>query len=274
MVEKNNDTQQYLGFLETAPIFTSETNPFSQALFTLKNTAFDGVSDLQLKNNLMLGKRAEAFFKYQIEKTEEHLILIENIQIQKDKITLGELDIILEEKETFKKIHVEISYKFYLYDPTIEGEEIKKWIGPNRNDDLIKKVSKLQTHQFPLLYSKEAKKTFTQLDVEQIEQQIFFKAQLFIPFHLKNKPFNAINSKAIRGYYYSYSEFVRKNHSAVLFFIPSKQDWLALPSSNKIWKTFDEISVALQQSIEKQKSPLIWTKKNESDYESLFITWW
>jgi hypothetical protein len=272
--EKNNDSNQYEGFLETEPIFTLQTNPFTQSLLQLKKTNSSGIDNLQLKKKLMLGKRAEAFFKHQIENTGEYEILVENIQIQQNKITLGELDFILEEKKSLKKIHVEVSYKFYLYDPTIKGTEIKKWIGPNRNDDLVKKVTKLQAHQFPLIYSKQAKETLEEFDLEKIQQQVFFKAQLFIPIHLKNHSFTSINLKAIKGYYISYIDFTKENHTKNLFHMPIKQDWLALPSSNSEWNSFDEISQELFESIEKQKAPLLWIQKDTSVCESLFVTWW
>jgi len=272
--ENTNDSNQYLGFLDTAAVFTTQTNPCTQDLFQLQNTEKSGIKLPVLKNTLMLGKRAEVFFKHQLEKDNKYKLLLENIQIQHNKITRGELDFILEENKSLKKIHVEVSYKFYLYDPRIEGDEIQKWIGPNRNDNLIKKITKLQTHQFPLLYSEEAKKTLNDLKVDAIQQQLFFKAQLYIPFDLKDTSFTSINPKAIKGFYRNYEKFIKEDHTHALFHIPKKQDWLAAPESNENWFSFDSIAQELCSAIEKQKAPLIWVQRNNSDCTRLFITWW
>lgn len=262
-----------MGFLNTESIFTDSTNPFTQSLFKVSNHDF-GLKESKIIPTLMLGKRAEYFFKHQITNSKQYHILKENIQIQKEKRTLGEIDFILEDSKTKKLIHVEISYKFYLYDSDNEGVEINKWIGPNRNDDLVKKVTKLKSHQFPLLFSEIGKAAIPGINFNLLEQEVLFKAQLFIPRQLKNKNFTSINSKSIRGFYYSYHHFLKNNHSDNLYYIPSKQDWLAKPSSNNNWKSFKEVSLEIKKSIENQKSLLIWVLKNKSIRESLFITWW
>jgi len=54
--------------------------------------------------------------------------------------------------ENNKPIHLEIIYKFYLYDPSIGLTQLDHWIGPNRRDSLVKKLTKLKQKQLPLLY--------------------------------------------------------------------------------------------------------------------------
>ena len=39
-------------------------------------------------------------------------------------------------KKRDKYIHIEMQYKFYLYDESFENE-IDRYIGPNRNDTLV-----------------------------------------------------------------------------------------------------------------------------------------
>mgnify|MGYP000359695851 CR=1 FL=1 len=273
MDTQKKDYYQYKGFLKTNPIFTPETNPFQQKMFQLNDDNY-GIDGLELKSNLMLGKRAESFFKHQLTNCKNFSILKENIQIQKEKRTIGEIDAIVKDNITKKIKHIEVSYKFYLFDITMEGQEIHKWVGPNRNDNLIKKVNKLQSHQFPLLHTKEAKNIFNDLIIDLIEQEVLFKAQLFIPYPLKNHIFTSINPKAITGFHYTYSDFLKKDVNNSLFYIPEKQDWLALPSSNKTWRNFKEVEAEISDNLKKQKSPLVWIQVNDSTYESVFITWW
>ena len=70
-------------------------------------------------------------------------MLYENVQIIEDKKTIGEIDFIIENITTKQLIHMELAYKFYLFDPTISSETVNNWIGPNRNDSLKEKLEKL-----------------------------------------------------------------------------------------------------------------------------------
>lgn len=267
----NRNNQQYQGYLKTENIFTPENNPLSQKLFEIPQT--NKPVSINIKDNLMLGKRVETFFKIQIETEDSHHIVLENKQIQKEKRTIGELDFILKNNATSQLRHIEISYKFYLFDPEIKGNEINKWIGPNRNDNLLKKIEKLSQRQFPLLYSKEAKKQL-ELDTTKIKQEVLFKAQLFLPYIFPGQEFKSINQKAICGTYISLKEFSKSIFKNQLFLIPEKQDWLISPKENKTWYTYDQILNKLTETIQLKKAPLIWTKSKNGDIQSLFITWW
>ena len=269
--EKTRNQLQYQGYLETEPLFTTENNPFSQHLFKLARST--KAINIEVKENLMLGKRVEVFFKLQIEATNSYQIILENIQIQKEKRTIGELDFILKKNEPSQLMHIEIAYKFYLFDPKIEGVEIHKWIGPNRNDDLLKKITKLSKHQFPLLYAEETKQHL-ELNTREIQQKILFKAQLYIPYNFALNNLALINLKAIRGYYISFNEFLKSELLEQDFFIPNKQDWLISPKENKKWFSSDLVLELISESIQLKKSPLIWTKCKSGKVQSVFIVWW
>ena len=122
---------------------------------------FDIVFLRKLEKRIRLGQLAEQFVFNQLDTCESIELLAENIQIQKDKQTLGELDALL--KVDNQPIHLEIVYKFYVYDDTLGNTELKRWIGPNRKDSLVEKLTKLQDKQLPLLYSQDCKKTLTYL---------------------------------------------------------------------------------------------------------------
>ena len=84
-------------------------------------------------------------------KDKEIKILAENVQIQNEKTTVGEIDCILTTAK--KPVHLEIIYKFYLYDKSVGTNELEHWIGPNRRDSLVSKLNKLKDKQLPLLYN-------------------------------------------------------------------------------------------------------------------------
>ena len=271
MDEKRIHNLQYQGYKETPSIFTTKNNPFEQELFHLPITS--GIPDFTISKTLMLGKRVEVFFQSELKATKTFDICFENIQVQKERRTIGELDIIIQDTNSKKITHVEIAYKFYLYDPNITGNNIEKWIGPNRNDNLSKKINKLSSHQFPLLFKQETKDKIN-LDMSTISQAILFKAQIFIPLSLKHDLFPEINSKAICGYYVSFEEFKTNPFTDSEFCIPSKQNWLCNPKTNENWYLFPEIIEELQSLMLQKRAPLIWRKNVKNETHKLFITWW
>lgn len=147
--------EQFLGFYKTPALFNE--------LYELKQFDFENIdisnidySKLSIDKKLPLGKRVEYFFEYYIKLALCYNIVNKNIQIIKDGNTLGELDFIL--YDNFKKRfeHVELVYKYYLYDPSFENE-LDRYIGPNRNDTLVKKLNKLKDKQLPLIFDNNAK---------------------------------------------------------------------------------------------------------------------
>ena len=86
-------------------------------------TDYDLVFLRKLERRLRLGQLAEQFVFNQLETCETITLVAENIQIQKEKQTLGELDTLL--IVDHQPIHLEIVYKFYVYDETLGDTEIE-----------------------------------------------------------------------------------------------------------------------------------------------------
>jgi hypothetical protein len=170
-----------------------------------------------------------------------------------------------------------MQYKFYLYDDSIE-EEIHRYVGPNRNDTMYLKLEKLKNKQLPLLFKKETKAYLKDVDLDNIEQKILFKGNIFLPRHSKDTSLQLINNDCICGYYINFNEFMKDSsfHKLELF-VPHKFDWLSHPSLNQTWKSYDEIKEEIGIFINMQLSPLIWSKSTENGktvIERFFITWW
>ena len=225
----------------------------------------------KLERQLRLGQLAEQFVFNQLETCESIELLAENIQIQKNKQTLGELDTILLLDN--KPIHLEIVYKFYVYDETFGDTEIERWIGPNRKDSLIEKLIKLEDKQLPLLYSQDCKCVLSQLELDNynFEQHVLFKAQLFIPYQ-KRVNFEQLNEACICGFYINTSQLdVFENHQ---FYIPSKLDWFLEPHENVDWKELSNFQSESQIFIINNQSPLFWMKTEIGELTKAFLVWW
>src|SRR5690606_6379440 len=154
--------QQYQGYLQTPLLWNK------QALFGLHQLQIPkqktSVFNRKTAKNLRLGKLVEQFVSTELSGIKEISILLENIQIQHGKQTLGELDCILEFDNT--PIHLEIVYKFYLYDVEEKDSEIEHWVGPNRNDTLLTKLTKLKEKQLPLLFNPRTKTVLEELHLK------------------------------------------------------------------------------------------------------------
>ena len=265
----NTTQQRFEGFLNT-PVLWKDSEVCSLTQFKIEQEplSFDQVID----SNQRLGKYVERFVSYQLSKDNSIKTIAENIQISKNKITLGELDCILLKDE--KPIHLEIIYKFYLYDASVGETEIHHLIGPNRKDSLVEKLRKLKEKQLPLLYSKECSKYLKSinLNVNKVTQQVYFKGQLFIPFSNNNIQLSVLNQDAICGFYIHQNELSHFKDCA--FYIPSKKDWIITPHKNVNWINFDTFKGASKYYLTREFSPLCWMKKPNGETKQFFFVWW
>ncbi len=265
MVNNKNSYRRFIGYQKTKYLWTEY---FDNLHMFFTETCRKPPS---INKNLRLGKLVEQFVFHEIDQDERLDLTTSNIQIFNSKITIGELDCIIADDQG--PIHIEIIYKFYLYDPQIKGE-INRWIGPNRNDSLVQKISKLKNKQLPLLHRSETKATIKKLDLSpsKIRQKICFKAQLFTPFNQEKISYDYINTDCIIGKYIRKDEIVSfKKHK---FYIPSKLDWLIIPHNEVPWLDSEEFSSEIEMWLSSKKSPLCWIKSPEEILEKIFIVWW
>jgi len=142
-MKKKPDIQlQYEGFLNTPLLWGF--NPFEElSQFEIpptEITSFDELTPVKIR----LGKLVERFVSHELRSNKSVSIIIENLQVIDNKITIGEIDCLL--KYMNQLIHLEVSYKFYLYDENLGKLESEKWIGPNKRDSLVQKTAKLKSN--------------------------------------------------------------------------------------------------------------------------------
>jgi len=272
-----NILNQFQGFLDTPDIFPKNHNAgFKTFDFPEIEITDDLIADLEKLDhprNSVLGKRMESFFEIAIKYSSRYELINANIQIIENKQTLGELDFLILDKELSKPLHVELVYKLYIYDETFSSED-QRWIGPNRRDSFSKKLDKLKSKQFPLLYKPETSFYLNELGirVENIEQQLCFKAQLFTPDDKTIEKPKIVNSKCYKGKWYRVDEFLKMNWQENLFYSPKKKDWSCDPDNNSNWINQDQLIQDTEFLFEKNKSPLVWMK-TETSFQRFFIIW-
>ncbi|WP_159023388.1 DUF1853 family protein [Formosa sp. L2A11] len=262
--------QRYIGYLNTPVLWTGENSlGIHQFIMPEHNTTTFNVS---VENRLRLGKLVERFVGFELNQFKNINILTENIQIQQEKRTLGELDCIL--KQDNQLIHLEIVYKFYLYDPEVGTTELDHWIGPNRKDCLVDKLVKLKDKQLPLLYHPETKKFLDTLEIssKDIVQQVYFKAQLFVPHHLKANIFQSLNPDCVQGFYISYNNLNQLKDCK--FYMPKKTDWLCAIQTQISWCSYSNFVNEIEPLIATKTVPLCWIKYPNGLTKKCFIVWW
>ena len=240
--------------------------------FSLSELIIDSELDFELPSNLRLGHLAEAVVSGLIKLSTNYKVLYENVQIIDGKQTIGEVDFILEEVDSNQLLHLELAYKFYLYDPDISSVVLNNWIGPNRNDSLSQKLEKVKEKQFPLLNHDSAQSMFDQIEMEKVSQVLCLLVSLYLPYDYKGS-FRPAYANAIKGYYLSSEKLYSFDHTAKWYYLPSKLEWGIDPSQNNTWFRYNEIKQKLNESIQQKQAPLCWMK-NRDTFESFFITWW
>ncbi|MFB9056624.1 DUF1853 family protein [Mariniflexile ostreae] len=261
--------KRYEGFLKTACLWKNDT---LLGLKQLDIVPLFTTIDIAIQEKLRLGKYVERLVVFELKQHTTISILAENIQIQKGKTTVGELDCLYIKNN--RPVHLEIIYKFYLYDTSVGTQEIEHFIGPNRKDTLLEKLIKLKDKQLPLLHTADCKKYLDQLGLksEDITQEVYFKAQLFVPYRNTAVHLKTLNPEAIVGLYINKEELNTLNDHK--FYVPSKKDWLIAPHYDVNWMTFETFKPVAQAYLNRQFSPLCWMKAKNGTLVKMFLVWW
>ena len=266
------DFQELFEGFQNTPILWQSSAVYNLEQFCAASTSGQYALESEPKK-LRLGKWVENFVAFQLKQQNDINILEENLQIKDNKITIGELDLLFLKDD--QPIHLEIIYKFYLYDSKEDNTNaLYNWVGPNQNDALVFKLSKLKEKQLPLLYHPKTQDTLKQYSfhINAIKQNVCFKAQLFLPYKNQNININPLNSQCIIGWYLNFERINELKHFQ--FYIPEKLEWLCLPKTNVNWLEFEAAKTEIQSQIKNKRSPLCWVKNEVGVLQKCFITWW
>jgi hypothetical protein len=278
-----NNFARFEAFYKTASLWTGKLLGLQQ--FQLANFNFahllqqDTLTLPAIPQGTLLGKRAEYFFKFCVEQSSNYELLLSNVQIFNGKITLGELDYIAKETATGAILHIELVYKFYIYQPHVISnektpilQELHKYRGPNDRDHLVSKIQHLKNHQLPLLHASQTVKLLKSHDINAhlVKQQVCYLAHVFIPHLWWNHKFEYINKKSIAGYYYDILAFAKAETNNI-YFLPEKYAWKMAPQQLPNSYTFQEIVKLTIESLNRGFAPLIWMQLEDKTFERFFV---
>lgn len=215
------------------------------------------IQQLNQAKQLRLGKYCEELLAFYFNIHPEFKILEKNWQINREGITYGEVDFILQTNS--KVFGLETSFKCYgQFDEGLLG-----WEGPKRKDSFIKKLDKVQSHQIPVFKSEEV-----------LEKYGKFPAYFFVKGHLFGSPRYAKDSnfKEIEFQTINWSKTAQlnlKNRNILLF---PKSAWISeIYFSNKHFEVSkQELANRLNEARSKGQS-LILGVRSKNVFENYLI---
>ncbi|MEE2961217.1 MAG: DUF1853 family protein [Myxococcota bacterium] len=152
-----------------------------------------------------VGRYLEALLQFWFTTHEQTKVLASQIQIFDRNQTIGELDYLLESEHI--TVHVEAAVKYYL--KIRKGESWLDFVGPNINDNLDNKISKLAQKQLTLCHNPITREQLG-LDLQKNVTPIALtKGFLFYPRpEFANEEFEVlpgVNPKHLRGWWETFA---------------------------------------------------------------------
>jgi len=136
---------------------------------------------LQSSHNQRLGHYYERLWQFALQQAPGVRLLAANLPVRQAGQTLGELDLLLEDRDGVH--HLELAVKFYLGCPPLT-EQWLRWIGPGREDRLDRKLNHLRQHQLQLAQSHAARQLLHSLATDTVNAAAWLGGYLFRPWQV------------------------------------------------------------------------------------------
>lgn len=177
--------------------------------------------------NYRLGIYYENLVNYILSNLSQPADIYRNIQVKKEKRTLGEFDFLI--RQACQNTHLECAVKFYLR--TGDGSELCHFIGPGKRDRLDLKWNKMLNQQSQLSGTSEGAKVCVELNVACPVKKLLIQGYLFHPFQQQDCPslHPDINPQHLKGWWL-YAQELSQLGKEGLFVELRKPYWLTLPA--------------------------------------------
>ncbi|WP_449431860.1 DUF1853 family protein [Pseudomonas putida] len=143
-----------------------------------------------------LGLYYESLWQFALRQAPGIQLLAANLAIREGGHTLGELDILLRDREGVH--HLELAIKLYL-GPHAGGHDPAHWLGPGCHDRLGIKLAHLAGHQLPMSATAQSREALARLGVEQVQAHLWLGGYLFYPQVGHAEPPAGANPQHLRG---------------------------------------------------------------------------
>ena len=126
-----------------------------------------------------LGSYFESLWRFWLADNQRYSLLRANLPVRDQGRTLGEFDLLVEDRDSGLTLHWELAVKFYL--GVADTAQAGNWWGPSRRDRLDIKTARLLQHQARLSRQPSAAGLLQRLGVRIDQTWVILKGRLFYP---------------------------------------------------------------------------------------------
>ncbi len=261
------------GFLASSPLWKG--TQFGLQQFELPSLDLTHFEPTPIPEKLRLGHQIEYIFHQLVSHLDAYEVVAHNIQIKKGNDTVGELDFLIRIHGSDTLLHLELTYKFYIIDPSVT-DPIHQLVGPNRKDAFFAKLEKTKQKQLPLVYTEEGTQTLSALGINptEITQKVLFMGQVFTPYHTTVPSIVPLDTVCIVGYWvhmYDFESDAFKDHT---YYITYKSEWIHIPHNEVTWISHQDILPEIKAKHHLKRAPMLWVKKVDHSIDKCFVVWW
>lgn len=198
------------------------------------------IDHLAATNDRRLGRRFEDLLAFWLSWPDNphYRLLLRNHALRDRERTLGEIDFLVQNKQTQAIEHWEVAVKFYLGTP--QG----LWLGPGQRDRLDLKLLRLDQHQLKLTQLVAGQDWLAQLDLPQpinIKPVCLVKGRLFYPQHLTLAAPPDASQTHLHSLWFTHDEFLSDaNNHHLRWQLLDKTYWLASLHNNTVMQLYPQ----------------------------------
>lgn len=220
------------------------------------------LSALAQRNDPRLGSYFEALLAFWLtwEDNPLYRLVGRNLAVRSKNLTLGELDFLVEERQSGELQHWEVAVKFYL--GVAPGGELRQWVGPGLKDRLDLKVQRLLEHQLALTHTPEGRGLIRHMGLAHDKSSptpvCLLKGRLFYPPHAGPdwSPHSAAPGH-LTGWWMPQADFLAHYGQAGLH-------WIRLPKEHWLTEVAPPVRIGEAQSAAALVETLVQTADNRA----------
>ena len=144
-----------------------------------------------------LGLYYERLWQFAVQHAPGIELITANLPIRRDGHTLGELDMLLRDRDGVH--HLELAIKLYLGPQQGDGLDSAQWLGPGCHDRLDRKLQHLAHHQLPISARPESREALAALDVHQFSAHLWLGGYLLYPWPGQAESPDGAHPQHLRG---------------------------------------------------------------------------
>lgn len=179
------------------------------------------------RKSARLGRLAETLIAYWLGHVGRFVLLAENLAVRECGRTLGEFDFVLRDLACNELVHWELTVKFYLRDPRLQG--VAAFVGPTRTDTLAAKATRMFSSQLGLSRTPAGAAALAAIGAPVGAARAFVKGRLFYPAQPVSAE-SVVNPAHARGWWMCHDEFRGgRARAGRVFRVLERTQWLAWP---------------------------------------------